>query len=120
MADVTRMRDVTLSIGGRKVGLCRKAEIHHEWDAIQFPIYRDSPTTRTIRATEKIKVVLEKVYQEKQDFVGNFASGGQTITLATSSETHTITNAQIVHYKLDGNSDGELLESVILYAESHS
>jgi hypothetical protein len=114
------MRDVLLSVDGRKVGLCQKAEIHSEWEPIEFPLYRDSSTTRTIRTLQKIRVILEKVYQEKEDFFDNLPETDLEFTLTAGQETHTISDAQIIDYRLEGGLDGELIERVVLVAENYS
>ena len=120
MAIVTRMRDVILAVDGRKVALCRKVEVHREWECIHYPIYRDSSVTKTLRTLEKIRIVLEKVYQEKQDLIDILDDTGLPFVLTTDEETHTVTGGQIIDYQLEGGPDGELIESATLVAESYS
>ncbi len=120
MAIVTRMQDVTLSIDGRKIGLCRKAEIHREYETIEYPIYRDSSAVRTLRTLEKIRVILEKVYQEKEDFLDNLSETDLEFSLSTGEETHTVSGGQIIFYNLADGSTGYLLERVVLNCESFS
>ena len=120
MALVTRMRGVVLAIDGRKVGLCSKVEIHREWETIEFPIYRDSQEKRTIRTLQKIRVILEKVYQEKQDLFDNLGGTDLSFTLSAGGETHTISGAQIINYELESGLDGELIERVVLTAGTYS
>jgi len=120
MALVTRMRDVVLALDGRKVGMCRKVEVHREWETIEFPFYRDSPQKRTIRTLQKIRVIIEKVYQEKEDLFDNLGETDLSFTLSAGNETHTIAGAKIIHYTLAGGIDGELYEKAILTAETYS
>jgi hypothetical protein len=114
------MRDVVLALDGRKVGLCRKVEVHREWQTMEFPIYRDSSATRTIRTLQKIRVIIEKVYQEKEDLFNNLAEPDLSFTLSAGGETHTIAGAKIIYYTLAGGIDGELHEKAILTAETYS
>ena len=120
MAIVTRMRDVILAVDGRKVALCQKVEIHREWETIEYPLYRDQPTTRTLRTLQKIRVILEKVYQEEEDFFDNIGETDLEFTLSAGGETHTITGGELIYYGLVGGSGGKLYERVALIAETYS
>jgi hypothetical protein len=120
MAIVTRMKDVELSVEGRMVGLCRRAEIRRERETVQYPVYRDSSKTKTLRTLETITVILEKVYQEKQDFIDILSDSDLSFILTAGSETHTITGGAIVDYRLEGDVGGELIEKITIKAETSS
>ena len=120
MATVTRMKDVELSVEGRMVGLCRKVEVHRERETIEYPIYRDSAKTKTLRTLEKIRVILEKVYQEKQDFIDILGDSDLSFVMSTGTETHTVTGGTIIDYRLEGNVAGELIEIITISAEEYS
>ena len=120
MATITRMRDVILSIDGRKVALCQKAEIRREWECIHYPIYRDSPVTKTLRTLERIRITLERIFQVNDDFFDVIDDTGLSFVLTTDEETHTVSGGQIIDYQLEGGPDGELIERVTLTAETYS
>jgi hypothetical protein len=120
MATVTRMKNVELSVGNRMVGLCRRVEIHRERDTVEYPVYRDSAKTKTLRTLEKIRVILEKVYQEKQDFIDILGDSGLSFEMTTGGETHSVTGGTIIDYKLEGNLAGELIEIITISAEECS
>ena len=109
MATITRMRDVILTVDGRKVALCRKVEVRREWECIHYPIYRDSPV-----------IILEKIFQENEDFFDILDDTGLSFVLTTGEETHTVSGGQIIDYQLEGDPDGELIERVTLAAETYA
>ncbi len=120
MATVTRMKNVELSIENRMVGMCRRVEIHRQRDTVEYPLYRDSAKTKILRTLEKIRVILEKVYQEKQDFIDILGESDLSFEMTTSGETHSVTSGTIVDYRLEGNLAGELIEIITISAEACS
>lgn len=120
MATITRMRDVILTVDGRKVALCRKVEVRREWECIHYPIYRDSPVIKTLRTLERIRIILEKIFQENEDFFDILDDTGLSFVLTTGEETHTVSGGQVIDYQLEGDPDGELIERVTLAAETYA
>jgi len=117
MAEILEFRAAKLIFGQDNLTLVVQARIEESWETLEFPVYLDQPTVRTLPGLKRITAVVRRRFQTDSPLHAALDGGALTLKFESGGEEHEFSQARVIEWKVFGELGGEMMEEVKLACE---
>ncbi|HEX9744940.1 MAG TPA: hypothetical protein VGB30_05885 [bacterium] len=117
MSDIHEFREASIKLDADNLTFVAQARIVERWESVEFPVYLDRETVRTLPTVKIISADIRRKFQENSPLhtLLNGASG--SMEFSSGSQTIQFSDARVVSWTVYGELDGEMMEEVEIRIE---